>query len=51
MASFDNAYRDIGRQLEIPGVEDDKADVKRLVKTRLSLGKHREMADDRGQCG
>ena len=34
--SFDNAFRDIGRQLEIPGLEDDKADVKRLVKTRLS---------------
>jgi tetratricopeptide (TPR) repeat protein len=36
VASFDNAYRDIGRQLEIPGVKDDKADVKKLVKTRLS---------------
>ena len=36
MISFDNAYRDIGQQLEIPGLEDDKADVKRLVKTRLS---------------
>jgi tetratricopeptide (TPR) repeat protein len=34
--SFDNAYRDIGQQLEIPGLEDDQADVKRLVKTRLS---------------
>jgi hypothetical protein len=34
--SFDNAYREIGRQLKIPGLEDDKADVKRLVKTRLS---------------
>jgi tetratricopeptide (TPR) repeat protein len=34
--SFDNAYRDIGQQLKIPGLEDDKADVKRLVKTRLS---------------
>jgi tetratricopeptide (TPR) repeat protein len=30
--SFDNAYHDIGRQLEIPGLEDDKADVKRFVK-------------------
>jgi hypothetical protein len=35
-ASFDNAYREIGQQLKIPGLEDDKADVKRLVKTRLS---------------
>jgi tetratricopeptide (TPR) repeat protein len=34
--SFDNAYRDIGQQLKIPGLEDDKADVKGLVKTRLS---------------
>jgi hypothetical protein len=34
--SFDNAYRDIGHQLKIPGIEDDKADVKRLVKARLS---------------
>jgi hypothetical protein len=34
--SFDNAYRDIGQQLKIPRFEDDKADVKRLVKTRLS---------------
>jgi hypothetical protein len=34
--SFDNAYRNIGQQLGVPGLEDDKADVKRLVKTRLS---------------
>ena len=34
--SFDNAYRDIGKQLGIPGLDDDKADVKRLVKIRLS---------------
>jgi Cdc6-like AAA superfamily ATPase len=34
--SFDNAYRDIGQQLKIPGFEDNKADFKRLVKTRLS---------------
>ena len=34
--SFDNAYRYIGQQLEIPGLEDDKADVKKLVKSRLS---------------
>jgi tetratricopeptide (TPR) repeat protein len=34
--SFDNAYRDIGQQLQIPGLEDDKADVRRLVKIRLS---------------
>jgi hypothetical protein len=34
--SFDNAFRDIGQQLRIPGLEDDRADVKRLVKTRLS---------------
>jgi hypothetical protein len=34
--SFDNAFREIGQQLEIPGLENDRADVKRLVKTRLS---------------
>jgi hypothetical protein len=34
--SFDNAYRDIGQQLKIPGLKDDKADVKRLIKTSLS---------------
>jgi hypothetical protein len=34
--SFDNAYRDIGQQLKIPGLENNKTDVKRLVKTRLS---------------
>jgi tetratricopeptide (TPR) repeat protein len=34
--SFDNAFREIGQQLKIPGLEDDKADVKILVKTRLS---------------
>ncbi|KIN05367.1 hypothetical protein OIDMADRAFT_177562 [Oidiodendron maius Zn] len=34
--SFESAYRDIGRQLKIPGLKDDKADVKRLVKTSLS---------------
>jgi pentatricopeptide repeat protein len=35
-ASFENAFRVIGQQLKIPGLEDDKADVKKLVKTRLS---------------
>jgi tetratricopeptide (TPR) repeat protein len=34
--SFDNAFRDIGQQLKISGLEDDKADVKSLVKARLS---------------
>jgi tetratricopeptide (TPR) repeat protein len=34
--SFDNAYRDIGEQFKIPGLEDDKSDVKRLVRTQLS---------------
>ncbi|KAK3938097.1 kinesin light chain [Diplogelasinospora grovesii] len=31
-----NAYREIGRQLGIAGINDDKADVKLLVKTALS---------------
>ena len=34
--SFESGYRDIGQQLKIPRLEDDKADVKRLVKTWLS---------------
>ena len=33
--SFHNAYRDIGQQLDIPGLEDI-ADVKKLVKIKLS---------------
>ncbi|KEY73924.1 hypothetical protein S7711_07766 [Stachybotrys chartarum IBT 7711] len=33
---FENAYREIGRALRIPGIDDDKADVKDLVKTALS---------------
>ncbi|KAK3935635.1 acyl transferase/acyl hydrolase/lysophospholipase [Diplogelasinospora grovesii] len=35
--SFENAYRDIGEKLKIAGVNEDKADVKSLVKTALSL--------------
>ncbi|KIM95406.1 hypothetical protein OIDMADRAFT_206491 [Oidiodendron maius Zn] len=34
--SFDDAYRDIGQQLHILELENDKADIKRLVKRRLS---------------
>ena len=34
--SFDNAYLDIGQRLLITELENDKADIKRLVKTRLS---------------
>ncbi|KAK8924419.1 Nephrocystin-3 [Metarhizium anisopliae] len=34
--SFENAYRNIGNQMKIRGVDEDKADVKRLVKTFLS---------------
>ncbi|KFY96250.1 hypothetical protein V500_02532 [Pseudogymnoascus sp. VKM F-4518 (FW-2643)] len=34
--SFDNAYRNIGQQLKIPGLDNEKADVKRLVKAQLS---------------
>jgi tetratricopeptide (TPR) repeat protein len=36
--SFELAYREIGVRLRIPGIGDDNADVKRLVKERLSLG-------------
>jgi len=34
--SFEKSYRDIGQVLEIPGIIEDKADVKMLVKTFLS---------------
>ncbi|KAF3026493.1 hypothetical protein E8E14_013304 [Neopestalotiopsis sp. 37M] len=35
ITTFENAYRAIGRALGTPGIEDDKADVKLLVKTAL----------------
>ena len=34
--SFEQAYREIGTLLRIPGIEDSKADIKRLVKAKLS---------------
>ena len=36
--SFKLAYREIGVRLRIPGISDDNADAKRLVKETLSLG-------------
>lgn len=33
--SFENAYREIGRQLGIKGIDEDKADVKTLVREAL----------------
>ncbi|KAK7959731.1 uncharacterized protein PG986_004585, partial [Apiospora aurea] len=36
MVMFENAYREIGRALGVKGTEDDKADVKALVKAALS---------------
>ncbi len=35
VTSFENAYREIGRQLEVDGIDENKADVKSLVKTAL----------------
>ena len=35
VASFENAYRDVGRQLRVPGIDEEKADVKKLVKNTL----------------
>ncbi|KAK8097365.1 kinesin light chain [Apiospora sp. TS-2023a] len=35
MTMFENAYREIGRALEVKGIEDDRADVKALVKAAL----------------
>jgi len=34
--SFEKGFRDIGQALQIPGINEDKADVKLLVKTFLS---------------
>lgn len=34
--TFENAYRDIGEQLKVPGIENDIADVKNLIKAALS---------------
>ncbi|KAF2205669.1 hypothetical protein GQ43DRAFT_445853 [Delitschia confertaspora ATCC 74209] len=34
--SFEQAYRDIGKLLRIPGIADEKADAKQLVKAKLS---------------
>jgi tetratricopeptide (TPR) repeat protein len=34
--TFENAYRQIGQELHIPGIDNDKADVKSLVKAALS---------------
>ncbi|KAK4680131.1 hypothetical protein QC764_0041900 [Podospora pseudoanserina] len=36
ITSFENAYRAIGQQLTVPGIDEVKADVKALVKTALS---------------
>ncbi|KAI1317055.1 kinesin light chain 3 [Xylariaceae sp. FL0255] len=36
LTSFENAYREVGKLLQLPGINDDKADVKMLVKTGLS---------------
>ena len=33
---FERAYRDIGRKLQVDGIDEDKADVKSLVKAALS---------------
>ena len=35
-ASFEKGFLDIGQALQIPGINEDKADVKSLVKTSLS---------------
>jgi hypothetical protein len=35
-ASFEKGFHDIGRALQVPGINKDKADVKSLVKTFLS---------------
>ncbi|KAH6653542.1 P-loop containing nucleoside triphosphate hydrolase protein [Truncatella angustata] len=39
LVMFENAYRDIGEALGTPGMDDDKADIKELVKTTLERSK------------
>ncbi|KAK3341084.1 hypothetical protein B0T25DRAFT_329824 [Lasiosphaeria hispida] len=34
--TFENAYRAIGQQLKVPGIDEEKADVKALIKAALS---------------
>ncbi|KAK0741212.1 P-loop containing nucleoside triphosphate hydrolase protein [Schizothecium vesticola] len=34
--AFENAYRAIGQQLNVPGIDEEKADVKALIKAALS---------------
>ena len=34
--SFENAYREIGRKLEVKGIDEDKADVMAMIKAALS---------------
>lgn len=36
VGSFENAYREIGRELKVKGIDEDKADVKALIKAALS---------------
>src|SRR3569833_665868 len=36
IASFENAYREIGKELKVAGIDEDKADVKALVRAALS---------------
>ncbi|KAI1365233.1 hypothetical protein F5Y08DRAFT_304790 [Xylaria arbuscula] len=36
LVSFENAYREIGRLLQLPGINDENTDTKLLVKTGLS---------------
>ncbi|KAK4116060.1 hypothetical protein N656DRAFT_786545 [Canariomyces notabilis] len=36
VTSFENGYRAIGQQLKVPGTDEEKADVKALVKAALS---------------
>ncbi|KAK3352633.1 hypothetical protein B0T25DRAFT_189556 [Lasiosphaeria hispida] len=36
VTTFENAYRAIGQQLQVPGIDEEKADVKALIKAALS---------------
>ncbi|CAH0051149.1 unnamed protein product [Clonostachys solani] len=36
ISTFENAYREIGNALQVPGIQDEKADIKALVKTALN---------------
>ncbi len=46
--SFENAYREIGRVLEVEGIDEEKADVKALVNACIHTGLPKHFSPRRG---